>query len=128
MKGRAPNFHRHDTYKNRKEDYRWKCAKTKQVRKFEELKRVGEDEDARELQRNINKQLQGTIASLKEIDLPVGVMSGSFSVAPISPLDYEKIMMEQTKIAYRMLEEKPSQSRANVLGTNGSKILEATRS
>lgn len=78
-----------------------------QAKRFEELVKLGKDEEATRLMENLNEQLKGTLGDIQTIKLPVGVMSGSFSVMPMSESDYSKSLKdlkEQREIQYRELE------------------------
>lgn len=77
----------------------------KQVKKFESLMNQGRDAKAMIIFNDVNAELKKRFGDKTEIDLSTEVVSGSFSVSPISQLEYEKILAEQEQIIKRISKE-----------------------
>jgi hypothetical protein len=76
-----------------------------QVKKFESLMNYERDANAMIILNDVNAELKKRLGDKTEIDLSTEVVSGSFSVSPISQLEYEKILAEQEQIIKRFRKE-----------------------
>jgi len=71
------------------------------IREFEHLAKSGRDKEAKDKFDKMKDRLKVQLGGIAEIKIPTDILSGSFSITPISRSEYDKIISQKKEIIAR---------------------------
>jgi hypothetical protein len=71
---------------------------TEDISEFEKLIKSSKDEEARKKLMQMREKSKSQLGGLEECQIPIDILSGSFSITPISRAEYDRIIAEKKRV------------------------------